>query len=266
MKRLLALIALLLACVCPALAQDYPDGIYRGFYYDGGIEQIAIQFELKDGIFTSLIYRGVKYKDGDYMNEDASDAQKAILHQYRQLAEYLVGRDVSAIDDLYSPYDIVEDLDAVTTATMKAGKLISALWDGLNRHPYKIVDTTKLPEAESYSDGVYRGSYMEDGGEQVALEFTLQNNTFTELHYTTLQYKNEDYLTAESSLAAEICGQFNQLLAYLVGKPVSSVSDLYLPGQIADDTDVSSGATLRAPKVISAIWDALARHAYTIIK
>lgn len=147
MKRLLALIALLLAFVCPALAQDYPDGIYRGFYYDGGIEQIAIQFELKDGIFTSLIYRGVKYKDGDYMNEDASDAQKAILHQYRQLAEYLVGKDISAIDDLYSPYDIVEDLDAVTTATMKAGKLISALWDGLNRHPYKIVDTTKHPEA-----------------------------------------------------------------------------------------------------------------------
>ena len=68
MKRLLALIALLLAFACPALAQDYPDGIYRGFYYDGGIEQIAIQFELKDGIFTSLIYRGVKYKDGDYMN------------------------------------------------------------------------------------------------------------------------------------------------------------------------------------------------------
>ena len=41
MKRLLALIALLLAFVCPALAQDYPDGIYRGFYYDGGIEQIG---------------------------------------------------------------------------------------------------------------------------------------------------------------------------------------------------------------------------------
>lgn len=44
------------------------------------------------------------------------------------------------------------------------------------------------------------------------------------------------------------------------------MSDLYLPGQIADDTDVSSGATLRAPKVISAIWDALGRHAYTIIR
>ena len=267
MKRSLALLALLIVLVCPALAQDYPDGIYRGFYYDGGIEQIAIQFELKDDVFTSLIYRGVKYKDGDYMSEDASDAQKAILHQYRQLSDYLIGKNVSAIDDLYSPYDIVEDLDAVTTATMKSGKLISALWDGLNRHPYKIVDTTKLPEAEPYQDGVYRGSYMEDGGEQVALEFTLSDNRFTEIHYTTLQYKNEDYLLSDAETAqGKISAQFGQLLDYLVGKDVSSVNQLYLPGQIASDTDVSTGATLRAPKVISAIWDALGRHAYTIIK
>ena len=266
MKRISALTILLAALAFPAAAQEYADGIYRGFYYDGGIEQIAIQFELKDGRFDSLVYRGVKYKDGDYMSEDASDAQKAILRQYRQLADYLIGKDVSAIDDLYSPYDIVEDLDAVTTATMKSGKLISALWDGLNRHPYKIVDTTKLPEAEPYADGVYRGSYAEDGGEQVALEFTLQNNAFTELHYTTLQYKGEDYLADENEAAAQIGCQFDQLLDHLVGKPVSSVSDLYLPGQIADDTDVSSGATLRAPKVISAIWDALGRHAYTIIR
>ena len=267
MKRFLALLALLLASAFPAFAENYPDGIYRGFYYDGGIEQIAIQFELKDEVFTSLIYRGVKYKDGDYMSEDASDAQKAILHQYRQLSDYLIGKNVSAIDDLYSPYDIVEDLDAVTTATMKSGKLISALWDGLNRHPYKIVDTTKLPEAEPYQDGVYRGSYMEDGGEQVALEFTLSDNRFTEIHYTTLQYKNEDYLSSDAETAqGKISAQFGQLLDYLVGKDVSSVNQLYLPGQIASDTDVSTGATLRAPKVISAIWDALGRHAYTIIK
>ena len=267
MKRSLALLALLLASAFPAFAENYPDGIYRGFYYDGGIEQIAIQFELKNEVFTSLIYRGVKYKDGDYMSEDASDAQKAILHQYRQLSDYLIGKNVSAIDDLYSPYDIVEDLDAVTTATMKSGKLISALWDGLNRHPYKIVDTTKLPEAEPYQDGVYRGSYMEDGGEQVALEFTLSDNRFTEIHYTTLQYKSEDYLSSDAETAqGKISAQFGQLLDYLVGKDVSSVNRLYLPGQIASDTDVSTGATLRAPKVISAIWDALGRHAYTIIK
>lgn len=267
MKRSLFLLALLLSFAFPAFAEDYPDGIYRGFYYDGGIEQISIQFELKDGVFSSLVYRGVKYKDGDYMSEDASDAQKAILRQYRQLADYLIGKGVSAIDDLYSPYDIVEDLDAVTTATMKSGKLISALWDGLNRRPYKIVDTTKLPESVPYSDGIYRGSYMEDGGEQVALEFTLKDNIFTEIHYTTLQYKDEDYLTSDAATArGKIGAQFEQLLNYLVGKDVSSVNALYLPGQIASDTDVSTGATLRAPKVISAIWDALGRHTYTILK
>ena len=108
---------------------------------------------------------------------------------------------------------------------------------------------------------------MEDGGEQVALEFTLNDNRFTEIHYTTLQYKNEDYLSSDAETAqGKISAQFGQLLDYLVGKDVSSVNQLYLPGQIASDTDVSTGATLRAPKVISAIWDALGRHAYTIIK
>ena len=49
MKRISALTILLAALAFPAAAQEYADGIYRGFYYDGGIEQIAIQFELKDG-------------------------------------------------------------------------------------------------------------------------------------------------------------------------------------------------------------------------
>lgn len=269
MKKLLIALVLALSLCCPALGEEavYPDGIYRGFYYDGGIEQIAIQFELKDGVFVSLVYRGVKYKDGDYMSEDASDAQKAILRQYRQLGGYLIGKGVSAIDDLYNPYDIVDDVDAVTTATMKSGKLISALWDGLNRRPYKIVDTTKLPAAKPYDDGEYRGAYMEDGGEQVALEFTLQDNRFTSIAYRTLQYKGEDYLAQDAPDAyKKIAGQFEQLADYLIGQPVSCVNDLYLPGNIADDTDVSSGATLRAPKVISAIWDGLGRRAYRVGK
>ena len=96
MKRMCtaAFLALWLALTGGAAAQEasYADGIYRGFYYDGGIEQIAIQFELQDGVFQSVVYRGVKYKDGDYMSDDASDAQKAALRQYRELAAYLVGR------------------------------------------------------------------------------------------------------------------------------------------------------------------------------
>ena len=269
MKKLLTIwlfAALLFAAALAAgEAQTYPDGIYRGFYYDGGIEQIAIQFEIRGGVFDSVVYRGVKYKDGDYMIEDASDAQKATLRQYRQLADYLIGKGVEAIDDLYSPYEIVDDVDAVTTATMQASKLISALWDGLNRRPYKLVDTTKLPAAGAYPDGVYRGVYMEGGGEEVALEFTLRGGCFEEIYYRTLQYKGEDYLGAAAGTPANaIAGQFDALLAHLIGKPLSSVNELYRPGEIAPDVDGFTGASLRAPKVISAIWDGLGRHAYRI--
>lgn len=269
MKRLFTALLLLMALgwMIPARSEQsaYPDGIYRGFYYDGGIEQIAIQFELKDGVFTSLVYRGVKYKDGNYLSEDASDAQKAILKQYRQMADYLIGKGVSAIDDLYTPYAFVEDADAVTTATIQSSKLISALWDGLNRHPFKLVNTSKLPAPQPYADGMYRGTYMEDGGEQVVLAFTLQDNRFTSVECQTLSYGGQDYLSPDAPLwACQIAGQFKQLAEYLVDKDVACVNDLYLPGNIVADTDAASGATIRAPKVISAIWDGLNRHAYRI--
>lgn len=265
MKRFLILVLLLLVTGTACAQETYPDGIYRGFYYDGGIEQIAIQFELKDGLFDSIVYRGVKYKDGNYLSEDASDAQKATLKQYRQLADYLLGKGISAIDDLYFPYDIVEDVDAVTTATIPSSKLISALWDGLNRRPFKLLDTSKLPVSPQYNDGVYRGSYMEGGIEEVAVEFTLRDGCFTSITYRSLAYKGEDYLSSSASEAVQlIAGQFQDLLSYLVGKPVSSVNDLYRPGEIAADADTFSGATIRSPKVISAIWDALNRHAYRI--
>lgn len=266
MKRLMVIFAaLLLGASCALADAAYPDGIYRGFYYDGGIEQIAIQFELRGGVFDAIVYRGVKYKDGDYMIEDASDAQKATLRQYQQLADYLIGKGVEAIDDLYSPYDIVDDVDAVTTATMQSSKLISALWDGLNRRPYKLVDTTKLPKAEPYADGTYRGAYMEDGGEQVALEFTIRDNRFTEIAYRTLQYRGEDYLAQDAGEPVRsIAGQFQALIDYLVGKDIAGVNDLYRPGEIVPDVDGFSGATIRAPKVISAIWDGLGRHAYRL--
>ncbi|MBQ7785393.1 MAG: hypothetical protein IJ381_04510 [Clostridia bacterium] len=268
MKRLyfvLALVLFMCASVCAAQSPAYPDGIYRGFYYEGGIEQIAIQFELKDGLFESIVYRGVKYKDGDYMIEDASDAQKAALRQYRQLANYLIGKGVDAIDKLYMPYKIVDDVDAVTSATMQSSKLISALWDGLNRRPYTLVDTSRLPQFTEYKDGTYRGSYMEDGGEQVALEFVLRDNRIVSIEFRTLQYKGVDYLDeALSGPEKQIAGQFQQLIDYLMGRELSAVNELYLPGNIAADTDAFSGATLRAPKVISAVWDGLNRHAYRI--
>ena len=265
MKRIFTLIFTLCMLCTSALAADYPDGIYRGFYYDGGIEQIAIQFQLEDGLFTSIVYRSVKYKDGDYMIEDASDAQKATLAQYEQMADHLIGKGIEAISDLYTPYDIVHDVDAVTSATVQSSKLISALWDGLNRRPFKLIDTSKLPEAETYQDGWYRGSYMEGGSEEVAVEFRLTGDVFSQLSYRALQYKGVDYLADDAPEAVCLMrGQFEQLLSYLDGRPVSAVNELYQPENMVADTDVSAGATIRAPKVISAIWDALNRHAYRV--
>ena len=263
--RMVLLFLLLLPLGAAGEDGVYSDGIYRGFYYDGGIEQIAVQFELRDGVFDSIVYRGIKYKDGDYMIEDASDAQKAILAQYRQMADHLIGKGVEAIDDLYTPYDFVQDVDAVTTATVQSSKLISALWDGLNRRPYKLVDTSKLPKAETYADGVYRGSYMEDGSEEVAIEFRLKDNMFSDLTYRALQYHEVDYLAQDAPESIrQMAGQFEQLLSYLEGRPVSAVNDLYQPALLVDDVDAATGATIRAPKVISAIWDALNRRVYRV--
>ena len=85
------------------------------------------------------------------------------------------------------------------------------------------------------------------------------------MRYCTLQYKGEDYLSQDASrYAKDIAAQFQALLDHLVGKPIASVNDLYRPGEIAPDVDIFSGATVRAPKVISAIWDALGRHAYRL--
>ena len=269
MKRLISLwltiLCVMTAYAAAAQSPGYPDGIYRGFYYEGGIEQIAIEFELQSEVFESIVYRGIKYKDGNYMAEDASDAQKAALRQYRQLADYLLGRGIDAIDTLYMPYEIVDDLDAVTSATMQSSKLIAALWDGLNRRPYTLLSTSTLPIVGDYPDGIYRGCFMESGEEQVALEFSIRDNHFVSFSFRTLAYQGEDYLSDDiSAVQVQIAGQFSSLIAHLEGKPLSAINDLYLPGNISPDTDACCGATLPASKVISAIWDGLNRRAYRL--
>ena len=106
---------------------------------------------------------------------------------------------------------------------------------------------------------------MENGDEQVTLEFTLRGNCFTQIHYRTLQYGGQDYLAGDAPLAVkQIAGQFDALLAYLVGKPVAAVNDLYRTAGVVADVDAGTGATLRAPKVISAIWDGLNRRTFRI--
>lgn len=120
------------------LGTDYENGTYRGSYIDGDVNQISIEFVLKDQKFESIKYRALSYKGENYLDEAATGVIKAVRDQYQQAADALIGKSVSDINILYKPADVVKDVDTVTGATLRTGKLISALWDGLNRHPYKL--------------------------------------------------------------------------------------------------------------------------------
>lgn len=71
---------------------------------------------------------------------------------------------------------------------------------------------------------------MEDGEEEVAVEFTLENNVFSDVRYRALSYHGVDYLSPDAPEDAKrVAGQFEALLAHLEGQPVDAVNDLYQP-------------------------------------
>lgn len=267
MKRWLAAMLLLTLLFGAARAEEtsYQDGVYRGFYYQDGMEQVAVQFELKDGVFKSVVLRNLNSQQGSFMAEQEKEWQKTVLEHFSALCGYLQGKDVGAINALYAPEEILRQAGLEYSERVQYSKLISALWDALNRHPFKLVDTSKLPEAAPYPDGEYTGTYRDDEGEQVVLNFSVKSGCIEDIRYLKLFYKGVDYLDANAPDAVKkTAKQFEQLIDYLVGKEISAVNELYLPGNIAEDTDVSSAATLRAPKVISAIWDGLNKNAFTV--
>lgn len=269
MKRiaLALLVTVLLIAAGSGTSDEYQDGVYRGFYYQDGMEQVAVQFELKDGVFKSLVLRKLKNGQGSFMDEEAAAWQKNALAHLTVLCNYLVGKEVGAIYELYAPEAILAEAGLEMSEHIHYPKLISALWDALSHHPYKLVNTSKLPEAEPYPDGMYTGVYSDADGEQVVLDFIVKDNGISQIAYSKLEYKGTDYLSGEATDAARlVAGQFQQLIDYLVGKDLSAVNDLYQPEMIAEDTDVSSAATLRTPKVISAIWEGLNKNAYSTVE
>ena len=212
------------------------------------------------------------------MSDDASDAQKAALRQYRELAAYLVGKGVDAIDDLYAPYGIVEDIDAVTTATMQSSKLISALWDGLNRRPFKLLSTAKLPAAGDFADGCTAAApTWRTARRKWRWSSRWKTTSFPDVRYRALSYHGVDYLSPDAPEdARRVAGQFEALLAHLGGQPVDAVNDLYQPGDIAPDVDGFSGATPARAQgdlrhlgthstATPGMWnDALCRHSWAV--
>lgn len=120
----------------PIILEDsYADGMYKGAYQDGGVEQIAVKVKIENNHFVSVEYSELNYGDQDYLKEGATDTVRAIKNQYQQAADYLEGKKVSALAKLYDPKGIVTDQDAVTGPTLRTNKLISAICNALSAGP-----------------------------------------------------------------------------------------------------------------------------------
>lgn len=241
---------------------SYENGTYRGIYGDSGEMQVSIQFALEDGVLKNLSFRHLAYRGTDYRRMEENDPFYGLLTQHQQVLEYLDGKPLETIFDLYVPGDFVEDVDTFSGATIRGNKILSAIRDGLNRGIYSPSNgfTGSLPDVE---DGRYRGSFSDSGYMQVNVQFSVENGNFTNLTYRYLYYGDTDYRGLEEGDALHgILVQYNQVLEYLDGKPVSAVFDLFTPGDYVDDVDSFTGATLRANKVISAIIDGMNRGKY----
>lgn len=237
----------------------YQDGTYRGAYLDS--DQVQVEFTLKDNKFESIKLRTLAYKGMDYLKSEDATVQ-AVGGQYSQCIDYLAGKDVSAIMELYDPSTIASDVDGFTGATIRSSKLISAIFDGLNRGVYKLADSTEISYERAYENGTYRGAFLNPT--EVEIEFVLKDNVFESIKFRALAHKGINYLKSENELEQQLAGQYQAVIDYLVGKPLSAIQDAYTPGDFVEDIDGFTGATVRSSKIISAINDALTRGAYKL--
>lgn len=129
--------------------QSYEDGTYRGFFADRGDIQVAVELKLENNHVTSINFRQLFHRTGgvpiDYRTEKENEIIIGLREQHEQLINYLVGKDIrKSLSDLYEPGSIVTDtvskengIDAYSGATLRSGKIISAVRDALNRGVYR---------------------------------------------------------------------------------------------------------------------------------
>lgn len=227
--RRFVLAALLLLSGCaqaaasgPHAATRYPDGIYRGTYYDYSTEQLAVEFEMKDQQFEAIRFIGMRYRDGDYLRDDATQAQQAIVAQYTAATDYLQQKGIGSLTDLYQKPDIIPDVDAVTGATLKTSAVVSAIYDGLSRMPYSWDENGAFIFDTPVCDGLYRGFYYENGIERIAIAFELKDGVFVLLQIRSLKdERGAGYLQSGKAYQT-----LRQCLAYLENKPLSALAEL----------------------------------------
>ncbi len=246
-----------------ATAGEYDDGTYRGAYHDSGVMQVNVQFKLTGDEISDVRYRHLFYSDVDYNALEEGDPFYGIKAQYDQVTEYLEGKPVSAMYDLYEPGEFVEDVDSFSGATIRGSKIFSAFQDALNRGVYSP-DGEVTRTIGNYDDGTYRGIFSDGGDMQVSIQFKLSNNNINDVSFRHLYYAGTDYRSLEEGDDMyAIAQQHQQIVEYLEGKPLETIFDLYTPGEFVDDVDAMSGATIRGSKVFSAIKDGLNRGVYS---
>jgi uncharacterized protein with FMN-binding domain len=115
-----------------------------------------------------------------------------------------------------------------------------------------------------YPNGTYRGIFEDGGEQQVSIQFSVQDGNLHDVSFRHLYYDGTDYGDLEEGDALYgIYEQHLQVAEYFEGEPVSSITDLYEPGDFVDDVDAASGATLRGNKILSAMVDGLNRGLYS---
>lgn len=253
----------------------YDNGLYRGVFVDGGQEQVGVEFTLTDNKVSKITYSTLAYKEDNYYASSAKEKTLSLREQYEALLQYLLNKDIRfslgalRFPDLIAPNKIVEN-DAITGATLRSGKVISAVTDALNRGVYTPQSPNQVTldrYLKTYENGTYRGTFQHKGEQQVALEFKIKDGKIHSIEFKTLAYKGINYLKDSSNAkSVALKKQYQALLNVLIHKPLVEVAALYTPEKIVAtqqvETDALTGATLRSGKIISAINDALNRGLY----
>lgn len=233
------------------IAPAYADGEYRGFYTDGGIEQFSVSFTLDHGIYERVALRSVNYKDGDYLSKNATRIQEQVASQYQEAAQYLSGKPVSALYDLLDAADVTSDRDAVTSATLRTGKLVSAIQDGLSHGVYAPAGD-EIPEyLVEIPDGEYRGSYREGTTELVSIGVLMHTNRMQSVDIKCGMHGMD--------------GALQDLEDYLTGRDAATVFKLYHPESLLA-SETLHPLKLEGGMLVSAFRDAWNRGAYQTVE
>ncbi len=126
---------------------DLRDGRYRGSFSERDETPVSLEITVKDGAITEIGWRHMAYRKNDYL-KPANPMMEGLRSQYTDCANYLVG--AKGVDEIVSRLEFMigspsgpaleaiktQKVDAFTAATIRAGKIRSAVIDAFNRGVY----------------------------------------------------------------------------------------------------------------------------------